>query len=74
MGFLHQLDAYEPICQATYSMAQQQQQSTTDRATVRRKRSQTEEGEADQEGCARPAPGIDQEAQKLLPTWGTNLR
>ncbi|WAQ85085.1 hypothetical protein PtA15_5A659 [Puccinia triticina] len=71
MGFLHQLDAYEPICQATHSMAQHCQPSS-ERPSIRRKRSDIED--ADSQTSSRPAPGIDVEAQQQLPTWGTNLR
>jgi len=71
MGFLHQLDAYEPICQATYSMAQHQQ-PLSNRPSIRRKRSDSEE--ADSHACSRPAPGFDLQAQQQLATWGTNIR
>lgn len=71
MGFLHQLDAYEPICRATHSMAQYNALNT-DRPNVRRKRSQTEE--LDSDTWPRPAPGINLQAQQQYPTWGTSLR
>ncbi|KAI7933184.1 hypothetical protein MJO28_017782 [Puccinia striiformis f. sp. tritici] len=70
MGFLHQLDAYEPICQATHSMAQHHQ-PISERPNIRRKRSDEEPGS---EASSRPAPGIDLQAQQQPASWGTILR